>query len=499
MPTAEPQEYVPTWDPPPVRRSQATLLKPGCIATRSGFSLSFREYGTRPAPEASIRPIIYIHGLGGSREEYFGRTSLTLDRTAPSRWDVSEVHQRSLASLRNFGQWDRIHSSRKQQPTDQLPLDKLQELEEDAVYVISVSRRGYGGSAVLPDDPLVTLSEETKDDNPSSGESHTVGASSSSIAAADGDAAPHSPADTRSKSDWDWDALTGYEIFATQIVDMLDVLGIQGGVSVMGWSSGGPYAMALARFIGGAPHLVDRAQSRQTVAGAKPGEVANPSGSRYPFFVQTLHLVASDPPWSQTPKWLHSKAHYQGLVFWIVRNRPAVLRAFWRLTHLLLVRPVLRFLFILHRLAGAQSSHVPLETGKVCRPPRNFLQRLLWFPSLQLWERRLRAAFQQGGVGILSDMHTERVHWGFHPEEIQGVPVTLFHGKSDLLVDYHSSTWLARQLKTGAPELRLRLFPGDTHNIMEFRWTQLLTDVLQQQFRWRSATGSPVPLRKEKP
>lgn len=314
---------------------------------------------------------------------------------------------------------------------------------------------------------------------------------------------PESPEDFQETDpDLDWGTMTRYEVFATQIVDVLTVLGIEGGVSVVGWSSGGPYAMALARFIGGAPLLVQRMAERRRSAESrdlKPDAAAldkasPPEPSRYPFFIQTMHLVASHPAWSQAPGWVHRRAHYQGHLFWLVRNHPGVVKTFWRVVRLLLVRPLLGVFSLLNRLAGAPSSQRPLPEGKTLHPPPNFLRRLFWFGSFVLWERRFRAAFQQGLSGILADMRAERTYWGFQPREIIGVPVTLIHGKKDWLVDHHCSVWLAGQLSLGAPEMRLRLFPQDAHNIMEFRWSQIITDILQQQFQWRSSSRFPAAL-----
>jgi pimeloyl-ACP methyl ester carboxylesterase len=171
---------------------------------------------------------------------------------------------------------------------------------------------------------------------------------------------------------------------------------------LVGYSGGGPFAMACARQI--------------------------------PERIQSLTLIASlapqNGPWTRTHRLL-------------LRRTPALTHAGFRLLG------VYRNRFP-HRFArrSLQALH-PKD--------QDLLNGLDFYPTLLEVQAE---AFAQGTAHLVRDLQLYEGAWGFDPAEIQ-VPTRVYVGGDDVQVPAACSHWLAQRI----PNAQLTVYPGEAHYI----------------------------------
>lgn len=92
-------------------------------------------------------------------------------------------------------------------------------------------------------------------------------------------------------------------------------------------------------------------------------------------------------------------------------------------------------------------------------------------PSLT---RAMRRAVLQGHVGYLDDNVAQAHAWGFRVADIR-VPVVVRHGELDRLVDVENGRWLARTI----PGARGVILPDAGHGSIALPWADVVDDVIR--------------------
>lgn len=201
---------------------------------------------------------------------------------------------------------------------------------------------------------------------------------------------------------------------------LADALGIER-FALLGWSGGGPYALA------GAWSLRERIAATVVVAGpAPPGAVpiGSPSPRRGP---RTLALTGADRALEV-----------------LSRRAPALARA--------LLGPAALTAGRWPGLARQAFQHdLPPPDREALRAAPADFRDLAPF----------REAFRQGTRGAVLDYRAIGSAWGFRPEDV-AAPVTLWQGEKDRIVPPRHAEYLAVRL----PRATLERLPGEGHLVL---------------------------------
>lgn len=93
-------------------------------------------------------------------------------------------------------------------------------------------------------------------------------------------------------------------------------------------------------------------------------------------------------------------------------------------------------------------------------------------PARSLYGRALDESTRQGCTGMLEDAEALLQPWPFDPEQIQ-TPVRLYHGDADPNAPVVMGRWLAEQL----PRAEYHEWPGATHFAAFSRWPAILDSI----------------------
>lgn len=187
---------------------------------------------------------------------------------------------------------------------------------------------------------------------------------------------------------------------------------------LVGWSSGGPYALAVARF---AP---DRVSSVALVAGdASLHEVPNALDSLPPEARQLVALAEADPA--------SALQGIQARVAWYADD-PTNL--FDRAT----------------ASGGTKSARDRPDVAAAMRT-------------------MFREGARQGTAGFVGDWLATAQPWGFATSQI-AIPVSIYWGEEDQLVERPHTEYLARTI----PGARLTIFPAVGHDLAFAHWAEIL-------------------------
>jgi pimeloyl-ACP methyl ester carboxylesterase len=205
------------------------------------------------------------------------------------------------------------------------------------------------------------------------------------------------------------------------VAAMADALGI-GRFAVLGWSGGGPYALACARALPG------RIVAAGVISG--PAPLVHERSAEY---LKRRHRgaarVASTAPW--------------------------ILRvALWHWG-----RP--------QRRDPVRSFESAVE-GMIASD-----QQLMADPRLrEIMIENASEVYRQGGRGMYDEGRILAGPWGFRPEEIC-TPVFVWHGELDDTVPSE----MARHLAALIPGCRAEFFPGEGHHLLYHRWSEILAQL----------------------
>jgi len=199
------------------------------------------------------------------------------------------------------------------------------------------------------------------------------------------------------------------------VAALLDHLGIER-CSVMGWSAGGQYALAVGHALG-----------------ARVDKVA---------------VIAGCLPLDQPSAWAELNRSDKVLAGLSRRARPAARGAFWALRSTWRHLPSLA-VRTLGRQGGAAEAAAVTAQGR--------------------WGAEILAEGSADPAGAVDDYLAMVAPWGFSPEQL-AVPVGLFQGTADPLVPEAWATELARRI----PGAELRRYPGEGHLIALTRRGEVL-------------------------
>jgi len=206
------------------------------------------------------------------------------------------------------------------------------------------------------------------------------------------------------------------------VTEFADALGLER-FSIVGWSGGGPYALACGRF------LPDRVTSIALVSGAAP--LAKTTRTDYlRRFDRNAVIVAGKAPW-------------------VVRL------AMW------------------HWGRGQRrdaEAFFEKSLSEMCAADQEVLS------EPQLRSRMIANSaelYRQGGRGMYDEALVLARPWGFDPSEIR-VPVEIWHGARDEVVPFAMSAHLAELI----PGSQLRVFPDEGHHLLYRVWPDILRSLV---------------------
>jgi pimeloyl-ACP methyl ester carboxylesterase len=233
------------------------------------------------------------------------------------------------------------------------------------------------------------------------------------------------------------DPLAGRRLldWPADVAAMADALGI-GRFAVLGWSGGGPYALACTFRLG----------ERVTAAGviSAPAPLVHERSGEYLRRRQRASArVAVRAPW--------------------------LLRlALWHWGRPLRRNPEASFH---HAVAGMIASD----------------RRLMADPELRrIMIQNASEVYRQGGRGMYDEGRVLTGPWGFRPEDVRG-NVHLWHGDQDDTVPAEMGRHLARSI----PGCRASFYPREGHHLLYHRWREILTPLARSlgAVPERAATG----------
>jgi len=219
------------------------------------------------------------------------------------------------------------------------------------------------------------------------------------------------------------DALPGRTLldWPTDVADLADRLGI-GSFSVIGWSGGGPYALACAHA------LRDRIAAVGLVSSPAPLTGTNESGYLRRLDRQAVRAAGRAP--------------------WVIRL------ALWHWG-----RPQRR----------DAERFFEESVAEMCAAD----QAVLAAPELR---GRMIAnsaeIYRQGGRGMYDEALVLARPWGFAPEEI-GVPVHVWHGVLDETVPLAMADYLVSEI----PDARANILSEEGHQLLYQCWPEILADL----------------------
>jgi pimeloyl-ACP methyl ester carboxylesterase len=93
--------------------------------------------------------------------------------------------------------------------------------------------------------------------------------------------------------------------------------------------------------------------------------------------------------------------------------------------------------------------------------------------NLEMWLADVSEAYRQGWQGIALDDIILMNNWGFDLSEIT-VPIDLWHGEQDRNVPFYASEYMDQRI----PNARLRILPGEGHLFLLKHWGKVIVDLI---------------------
>lgn len=221
-----------------------------------------------------------------------------------------------------------------------------------------------------------------------------------------------------------------YLDWPNDVSELADQLGIDR-FAVLGWSSGGPYAAAVAHGI----------PERLTVAAIVAGEA--------PY-------ASDDLPDSALTADTFSGSRVNKLLIFSARHGPWLMRALFRMMRLLLFRDP----------AGLAESSA--DANMSAKDKRFFARREYSAVMLE--------ALRQGAEGTAHDFTIERLDWPFELEEIHSPTVLVIHGEEDFGVHPGIAEYVCTRIPScDAPTI----YPGEGHSVVYYRYEEIIRAILE--------------------
>jgi pimeloyl-ACP methyl ester carboxylesterase len=221
------------------------------------------------------------------------------------------------------------------------------------------------------------------------------------------------------------------------VSELADHLGIDR-FAVLGWSSGGPYAVAVAHGI----------PQRLTVAAIVAGEGPYASDD-YPQSVLTTATF--------------SGSGFNRILIWSANNGPWLMRTLFRAYRILLFRDPDGV------IGGTDSSDMGFEMSA---KDKQFFTR----DFRREYSAELVEAFRQGVEGLTRDFTVERLDWPFELEEIHTPTVLVFLGDEDTAVHPRIGEYVCMRIPScDGPTI----YPGEGHSVVYYRYEEIIQAVLE--------------------
>ncbi|KAA5544068.1 alpha/beta fold hydrolase [Adhaeribacter rhizoryzae] len=208
--------------------------------------------------------------------------------------------------------------------------------------------------------------------------------------------------------------------FADMVAEALVLLNIKEKVSVLGWSGGGPYALAFAQ--------------------------------RYPQLVRNVGLANSSIPF-YGPGVKKILPKNWKLIRWFNNYTPWLSRLFFR--------------NIFSKVKKAPEKLIARAIENLPAPDRTLL---FLNPKLAtMFQQATLDVYAQGAEGIYRDARTISGPWGFHLEDIT-VPTYQWHGSLDKLWPLATAYFLDERL----PHNTLKIFKNEAHLLYLNHWQEII-------------------------
>ncbi len=212
----------------------------------------------------------------------------------------------------------------------------------------------------------------------------------------------------------------------SELADQLDI----DRFGVLGWSSGGPYAAAVAHGI----------PQRLTVAAIVAGEAPYSS---------------DDLPQSVLTSATFSGSGVNKLFIWSANNGPWLMRTLFRAMRIMFFRDP----------AGLMES----EGGDMSAKDIHFFTRGEYTASSV-------EAFRQGAEGVTRDFTIERIDWPFKLENIHAQKVLVFHGEEDGGVHPKIAEYVCMRIPSCE---EATIYPGEGHSVVYYRYEEIIQAMLK--------------------
>jgi pimeloyl-ACP methyl ester carboxylesterase len=218
-----------------------------------------------------------------------------------------------------------------------------------------------------------------------------------------------------------------YLDWADDVSEVADHLGIDR-FAVLGWSSGGPHAAAVAHEI----------PERLTVAAIVDGEA--------PYASDESALTGDTFAGSGVNK----------LFIWSANNGPWLMRTLFRMYRIMLFRDPAGFVE---------------DAGGI-----DMLAKDKQFFTSSVYSAEQVEAFRQGAEGITRDLTIERLDWPFELEEIHTPTVLVFHGEEDTLLHPKISEYVCMRIPSCDEPT---IYPGEGHSAVYYRYQEIIQAMLE--------------------
>jgi pimeloyl-ACP methyl ester carboxylesterase len=215
------------------------------------------------------------------------------------------------------------------------------------------------------------------------------------------------------------------------VSELADQLGIDR-FAVLGWSSGGPYAAAVAHGI----------PQRLAVAAIVAGEG--------PY-------ASDDFPQSLLTEDIHK------LLIWSANNGPWLMRTLFTMARIMIFSDPAGFA----EDAGGFDLGFDLSAKDKQFFTRDFRREF----SAELVE-----ALRQGAEGWTLDFTIERLEWPFELEEIHAPMVLVFHGEEDTAVHPRIGEYVCMRIPSCDEPT---IYPGEGHSVVYYRYEEIIQAMLE--------------------
>ena len=214
------------------------------------------------------------------------------------------------------------------------------------------------------------------------------------------------------------------------VSELADHLGIDR-FAALGWSTGGPYAAAVAHEI----------PERLTVAAIVDGEAPYASDD-FPQSALTGDTLAG--------------SGVNKLFIWSANNGPWLMRTLFRMYRIMLFRDPAGFVE---------------DAGGI-----DMLAKDKQFFTSSVYSAEQVEAFRQGAEGITRDLTIERLDWPFELEDIHAPTVLVFHGEEDPGLHPGIGEYVYKRIPSCDEPT---IYPGEGHSVVYYRYEEIVQAMLE--------------------